>query len=211
MIDQRVSEVIEMEPEEPSKIFDLRKVKNSLSRTKYQEEAKKFINEDMLLMTEGTHLWLIWLRLYQYVIFVSKLQCVVLMVHQLIVQNGLDYSFGLNLLKLRQHFIILNVRNFSFKLGVHTLPTHWRPRLNNAFNCLNGTGQFLQHTSSQGRVPSRLTWTETCGLVHHQCRLLRSSAICLIGDEGSKAASSRKNFLFLDIRVALGITLNRGL
>lgn len=50
IIDQRVLEVIEMEPEEPSTIFDLREVKSSVSRTKYQVfwgEAQKFINENI--------------------------------------------------------------------------------------------------------------------------------------------------------------------
>ena len=45
--DQRVCEVLEMEREEATTIFDLHEVKKTENRTKYQvfwEEAKKFLN-----------------------------------------------------------------------------------------------------------------------------------------------------------------------
>ena len=49
-IDKRVQEVIEMEPESPTTVIDLREVKHTESRTKFDvfwAEAEKYLNEDI--------------------------------------------------------------------------------------------------------------------------------------------------------------------
>ena len=50
VIDERVREIINMEPEDPNTIVDLREVKSTEKRTKFNvfwDEAQKFINEDL--------------------------------------------------------------------------------------------------------------------------------------------------------------------
>ena len=50
VIDERVREIVSMEPEDPNTIVDLREVKNIETRTKFDlfwDEAKKYINEDL--------------------------------------------------------------------------------------------------------------------------------------------------------------------
>ena len=50
IIDERVREIINMEPEDPNTVIDLREVKNNDSKTKFDifwDEAKKYINEDL--------------------------------------------------------------------------------------------------------------------------------------------------------------------
>ena len=49
IIDDRVREIINMEPEDPNTVIDLREVKSKETQTKFNifwDEAKKFINED---------------------------------------------------------------------------------------------------------------------------------------------------------------------
>ena len=50
VIDERVREIISMEPEDPSTVVDLREVRSKESKTKFNvfwDEAQKFINEDL--------------------------------------------------------------------------------------------------------------------------------------------------------------------
>ena len=50
VIDERVHEMLNMEPEDPNTVVNLREVKNKESRTRFEHfwsEAKKYINEDL--------------------------------------------------------------------------------------------------------------------------------------------------------------------
>ena len=49
-VDARVQEILNMEPEDPTTVLDLREVKSQVSRTKFEvfwEEARKYINESL--------------------------------------------------------------------------------------------------------------------------------------------------------------------
>ena len=55
IIDDRVCEIINMEPEDPNTVIDLREVKSKETQTKFNvfwDEAKKFINEDLGLAVD---------------------------------------------------------------------------------------------------------------------------------------------------------------
>ena len=50
VVDERVREILTMEPEDPNTVVDLREVKNKDFRTKFEvfwSEAQKYINEDL--------------------------------------------------------------------------------------------------------------------------------------------------------------------
>ena len=114
-IDECVLQIVSMEPEDPNTIVDLREVKHSETRSKFEVfwgEAQKFINKDLGVAVDDRRHNEVQLRLYQFVIYMSRLHSVSPQMYLYLVRSGLGYNSGLK--HLRKRYLCTTQGNSMF-------------------------------------------------------------------------------------------------